>query len=55
MVEGEGHILSSSALMRAFSHLYIRDASFDFATLLKPVDPDSCDAATDTVKGLVEA
>ena len=39
MVEGEARILSSSALTRAFSHLYLRDASFDFAAFLEPLDP----------------
>ena len=55
MVEGEARILSSSALTGAFSHLYLRDASFAFAAFLEPVDPDSCDVAADAMKGWVEA
>ena len=53
MVEGEARILSSSALTRAFSHLYLRDASFDSTALLEPVDLDSCDTIADAVKGPV--
>ena len=55
LVEGEARLISSSALTCVFSHLYLRDASFDLATLLEPVDPDSCNAPADTVKGSVEA
>lgn len=55
MVEGEARILSSSALTCAFSHLYLRDASFDFTALLEPVHPESCATAGEAVKGPVEA
>ena len=41
LVEGEALLLSSSALTCVFSHLYLWDTSFDFATFLKPVNSDS--------------
>ena len=54
LVEGEAHLLSSSALTCVFSHLYLRDASFDFATFLEPVDSDSQDAAAAAVKSSMD-
>ena len=55
MVEGKARVLSSSALTRVFSHLYLWDASFHFATLLEHVDPKSCITAAAAMKGPVEA
>ena len=52
MVEGEARVLSSLALTRAFSHLYLRDATFDFAALLEHVDPDSYATAVDAARVL---
>ena len=55
MVEGEAHALSTSAMMRVFSHLHLRDPSTDFGALLEPVDEEHCTAATEAVKDQVEA
>jgi hypothetical protein len=55
MVEGEARALSASPATRVFSHLHLRDSSFDFGALLEPVDPELQDAAVEAVKGQVEA
>ena len=55
LVEGEARLLSSLALMCVFSHLYRRDASFDFAAILKPVDSNSRSAAAAAMKSSVDA
>ena len=39
LVESEARLLSSLTLTCVFSHLYLRDANFDFGALLEPVDP----------------
>ena len=38
LVEGEACALSSSALTRDFSHLYLHDPSIDLSELLEPVE-----------------
>nr|XP_020156656.1 microtubule cross-linking factor 1-like [Aegilops tauschii subsp. strangulata] len=55
MVEGEARALSSSAMMRIFSHLHLRDPSADLGALLEPVDEGRCAAAAEVMKDLVEA
>ena len=55
LVEGEARLLSSSALMCVFSHLYLQDAGFDLTSFLTPVDFDSQDAAAAAVKSFVHA
>ena len=55
MVEGEARTLSTSAVTRVFSHLHLCDPSFDFGTLLEPVDPERCAAPTEAVEDQVEA
>ena len=54
MVDGEACALSTSAMTRAFSHLYLRDPSFDLGALLKPVDPELYTVAAEAVKDQVE-
>ena len=46
---GGAHALSSSALMRVLSHLYLRDPSARLDELLEPVDEERCAAAAATV------
>ena len=41
LVEGEARSLSSSTLTCIFSHLYLRDAGYDFSSFLDPMDSDS--------------
>ena len=55
MVEGEARTLSSSALTRVLSHLYLRDPNADLGVVLEPMDEKRCEAATEAVKGQVEA
>ena len=55
MVEGEARMLSSAALTRVFSHLHLHDPDANFDELLEPVDAERCTAATEAVKGQVEA
>ena len=55
MVEGEARALSISAAMCVFSHLYLRDPSFDLGPLLEPVDPELYAATAEAVKDQVEA
>ena len=55
MVEGEGCALSSSALMRVFSHLHLRHPDADLGELLEPMEEEHCAAAAAVVKGQVEA
>ena len=50
MVEEEARTLSTSAVTRVFSHLHLCDPSFDFGTLLEPVDEEHCTTATEAVK-----
>ena len=47
MVEGEARALFTSAATRIFSHLHLRDPSFDLGVLLEPVDPELHDAAAE--------
>ena len=53
--EGEARARCSSALTCVFSHLYLRDARFDFSSFLGPVDSESEDAAAAAVKGSMDA
>ena len=55
MVEREARMLSTSAVMHVFSHLHLRDPSFDFGALLEPVDPERYAAAAEAVEDQVEA
>ena len=53
--EAEAHALSSAALTRVLSHVYLRDPNVDLDSLLEPVDDERCAAADTAVKGQVEA
>ena len=55
MVEGEAHALSSSALMRVFSHLHLCNPGLDLGELLEPVEEEQCAAPAVAVEGQVEA
>ena len=55
MAEAEALVLSSSALTRVFSHLYLRDPNARLDELLEPVADEHCMAAATTMKGQVEA
>ena len=55
MAEAEARVLSSAALTRVFSHLYLRDPNARLDELLEHVADEHCAAATAAVKGQVEA
>ena len=55
MVEEEARVLSSAALTRVFSHLYLHDPAACLDELLEPVDGEHYAAAAEAVKGQVEA
>ena len=55
MAEAEARVLSSAALTRVFSHLYLRDPNARLDELLEPVADEHCTAAAAAVKGQVEA
>nr|XP_040258157.1 ribonuclease Y-like [Aegilops tauschii subsp. strangulata] len=55
MAEAEARVLSSAALTRVFSHLYLRDPNARLDELLKPVANEHCVAAAAAMKGQVEA
>nr|XP_040246032.1 uncharacterized protein LOC109746662 [Aegilops tauschii subsp. strangulata] len=55
MAEAEARVLSSAALTRVFSHLYLRDPSARLDELLEPVADEHCTATAAAVKGQVEA
>ena len=55
MAEAEARVLSSAALTRVFSHLYLHDPSACLDELLEPVAEDHFEAAAAAVQGQVEA
>ena len=55
MAEAEARVLSSAALTRVFSHLYLRDPNARLDELLEPVADEHCVAAATAVIGQVEA
>ena len=55
MAEAEARVLSSAALTRVFSHLYLRDPNARLDELLEPVADEHCTAADTAMKGPVEA
>ena len=55
MAEVEARVLSSAALTRVLSHVYLRDPNVDLDSLLEPVSGDLAAAAAEVVKGRVEA
>ena len=55
MVEAESHALFISAATHVFSHIHLRDPSFDLGVLLEPVAPEFHEAAAEAVGKQVEA
>ena len=53
--EAEARALSSAALTRVFTHIYLRDPSADLDSLLEPVSAEGAAATTEAVKGRAEA
>ena len=51
---GRGAALSSAALTRVLSHVYLRDPNVDFDSLLEPVSGDRAAAAVEAVRGRAE-
>ena len=54
MTEAEARVLSSAALTRVFTHIYLRDPSADLDSLLEPVSGEGAAAAAEAVKGRAE-
>ena len=55
MAEAEACVLSSAALTRVFTHIYLRDPNVDLENLLEPASGKHTAAATEAVKGRAEA
>lgn len=55
MVERECRTLFTTTAMLVFSHLHLRETSFDLSALIESVAPESRDATAEAVKKLVEA
>ena len=55
MAEARDHVLSSAALTRVLSHLYLRDPNAHLDELVEPVVDEHCAAADAAMKGQVEA
>ena len=47
--------MSSAALTRVFTHIYLRDPNIDLDSLLEPASGERAAAATEAVKGRAEA
>ena len=53
--EAEARVLSSAALTRVLTHIYLRDPGIDLDSLLEPVSGEHAAAAAEAVKGRAEA
>ena len=53
--EAEARVLSSAALTRVLTHIYLRDPGVDLDSLLEPVSGERAAAAAKAVKGHAEA
>ena len=53
--EAEARVLSSAALTRVFTHIYLRDPNIDLDSLLEPASGELAAAATEAMKGCAEA
>ena len=51
MAEVEARVLSSAALTRILSHVYLRNPDANLDDLLEPVDAGRSTAAAEAVKG----
>ena len=54
-VEAEARVLSSAALTRVLTHIYLRDPCVDLDSLLEPVSSERAAAAAEAMKGRAEA
>ena len=55
MAEAEARVLSSAALTRVLSHIYLRDPNIDLDSLLEPASGELAAAAAEAMKGRAEA
>ena len=55
MAEAEARVLSSAALTRVLSHVYLCDPNVDLDSLLEPVSGELAAAAAEAVEGRAEA
>lgn len=55
MAEAEACVLSSAALTRVLTHVYLRDPNIDLDSLLEPASGELAAAAAEAVKGRAEA
>ena len=55
MAEAKARVLSSAALTRVLTHIYLRDPGVDLDSLLEPVSDERAPAAAEAVKGCAEA
>ena len=53
--EAEARVLSSAALMRVLTHIYLRDPGVDLDSLLEPASGELAAAAAEALKGCTEA
>ena len=53
--EAEARVLSSAALTRVLTHVYLHDPNIDLDSLLEPASGELAAAATEAVKGRAEA
>ena len=53
--EAEAHVLSSAALTRVLTHVYLRNPNVNLDSLLEPVSAERAAAAAEAVKGRAEA
>ena len=53
--EAEARVLSSAAMTRVLTHIYLRDPGVDLDSLLEPVSGERAAAAAEAVKGRAEA
>ena len=53
--EAEARVLSSAALTRVFTHVYLRGPNVDLDSLLEPASGELAAAAAEAVKGRAEA
>ena len=53
--EAEARVLSSAALTRVFTHVYLRDPNVDLDSLLEPASGELAVVAAEAVKGRAKA
>ena len=55
VTEAEARVLSSAALTRVLTHIYLRDPGVDLDSLLEPVSGEHAATAAEAMKGRAEA